>query len=440
MKTLRNLLIVIIYCLLAIGIVSSDSLAANFDWTKYKGTALRFIMHKMPPTDDVLKMIPDFEKKTGIKVDAEVLPEEQFRQKLLIEFASGKSSVDVFLTLPANDGLKYLESGWYEPLEGYLKDPSKTEQGFDFNDFTKGAQEGAKMKGVLICMPQGISTHLVYFRKDLFDKYDVKVPETLEELEAAAKKLTRDTDGDGKTDVYGWANRGKGRVATSTFSMFLLGFGGRFLDANGNPAINSPEAIKALDYYGRLLREYGPPGSTNFNFYEVNSYFSQGKVAMVTAGVSTYNQFNDPKKSAVVGKIGYSLMPDGPGGRHPFSVVWGFSIYSGSKNKDASWLLIQYLTNKEAMRVVWKHGGSRVSTWKDPEVVKSLDPKSLYEIGLESDKVGNPHWNPQATSVTELRDALGNTIVSSILGEDVRKAADKAQAEWVKILEKERRQ
>jgi multiple sugar transport system substrate-binding protein len=92
------------------------------------------------------------------------------------------------------------------------------------------------------------------------------------------------------------------------------------------------------------------------------------------------------------------------------------------------------------MRVVWKHGGSRVSTWKDPEVVKSLDPKSLYEIGLESDKVGNPHWNPQATSVTELRDALGNTIVSSILGEDVRKAADKAQAEWVKILEKERRQ
>jgi multiple sugar transport system substrate-binding protein len=439
MNGLRKMLFVLIFCALATFTIPHDGFTAEFDWTKYRGTTLRFVMHKMPPTETVLKMIPDFEKKTGIKVDAEVLPEEQFRQKVLIEFASGTSTVDVFLTLPANEGLKYLESGWYEPLEPYLRNPSKTERGFDFDDFTKGAQEGAEVKGVLICMPQGISTHMLYFRKDLFDKYDIKVPETLEELEAAAKQLTRDTDGDGKIDVYGWANRGKGRVATSTFSMFLFGFGGRFLDAKGNPVINSPEAIKALDYYGRLLREYGPPGSTNFNFYEVNSSFSQGKVAMVTAGVSTYNQFNDPKKSAVVGKIGYTLLPKGPGGTHPFSVVWGFSIYSGSKNKDASWLLVQYLTNKDAMKIVWKHGGSRVSTWKEPEVVKSLDPKSLYEIGLESNKVGNPHWNPQAISVTELRDTLGNAIVSSILGEDVKKAADKVQAEWVKILEKERK-
>ncbi len=416
--------------------------ADTFDWMKYKGTKLRFVMHKIPPANAVLAMLPDFEKKTGIEVDAEILPEAQFRQKILIQFASGKSDIDVYLTMPANDAVKYYTSGWYEPLGEYLKDPSKTEPGYDYDDFAQAAKEGCTIDGKIIGMPCGFSPAIFYFRKDLFEKYNVEIPQNFDDLEAAAKKLTLDTDGDGKTDIYGWANRGKGRVATSVFSMFLFGYGGRFLDENGNPVINSPEAVKALDLYGRLLRLYGPPGSTNFNFYEVYSLFQQGKVAMCTAGASTHRVFVDPEKSQVWDKVGYTLMPGGPNGRHSFVVVWGFSVYGGSKNKNAAWLLVQYLTDKSGMKTLLKDGGvtvARNSTWKDPDIIPIMKPKELFDLSVETvEKHGNPHWNPPAVSVTELRDALGAAIVASILGEDVKQAADKAQAEWERILKEER--
>ncbi len=68
-----------------------------------------------------------------------------------------------------------------------------------------------------------------------------------------------------------------------------------------------------------------------------------------------------------------------------------------------------------------------------------MKPKELFDLSVETvEKHGNPHWNPPAVSVTELRDALGAAIVASILGEDVKQAADKAQAEWGRILKEER--
>ena len=86
-----------------------------------------------------------------------------------------------------------------------------------------------------------------------------------------------------------------------------------------------------------------------------------------------------------------------------------------------------------------KNTGARNSTWKEPDIASLLNPKRLFDLSIETtDKYGNPNWNPPALSVTELRDALGNAIVASILGEDVKKAADKVQTEWVQILKKER--
>ena len=78
---------------------------------------------------------------------------------------------------------------------------------------------------------------------------------------------------------------------------------------DGKPAISSPEAVKAFDFYGSLLRNYGPPGAVNYHWYECISLFVQGKAAMYTDVSNRIFFFEDPAKSQVVGKVGYALFP-----------------------------------------------------------------------------------------------------------------------------------
>ena len=108
---------------------------------------------------------------------------------------------------------------------------------------------------------------LLHIRKDLFEKYNVKVPTTLEELELVAKKLTIDEDGDGKPEIYGFLSRGRDRLITASFATYLWNHGGSWFkrDARGKRVsnINSKEAIDAFKYYGRLIRTYSPPAALN---------------------------------------------------------------------------------------------------------------------------------------------------------------------------------
>lgn len=82
--------------------------------------------------------LKDFEALTGIKLVAEVYPEDQFRAKTLVELTSGASSIDVFMTMPAQDGLKYVRAGWLQPVDEFLKDPALTAPDFAWTDFLAG--------------------------------------------------------------------------------------------------------------------------------------------------------------------------------------------------------------------------------------------------------------------------------------------------------------
>ncbi|MFA6733049.1 MAG: extracellular solute-binding protein, partial [Sphaerochaeta sp.] len=72
------------------------------------------------PYGELLKTkIPEFEAKTGIKVNYESLQESQLTNKLTTEFATKSSTVDVFMTRPLQEGLMFIKNGWYEGLDKY---------------------------------------------------------------------------------------------------------------------------------------------------------------------------------------------------------------------------------------------------------------------------------------------------------------------------------
>ena len=69
------------------------------------------------------------------------LPEEQFRQRIVVEMTAGNSDIDAFMTLIGNEGTKFLKAGWYEPVKPYLDNPALTAPDFNPADIGQGAWE-----------------------------------------------------------------------------------------------------------------------------------------------------------------------------------------------------------------------------------------------------------------------------------------------------------
>lgn len=411
-------------------VTSSFVLAQSFDWQAYSGTELRILVNQHPWTDAIAEFIPQFEEETGIKVYLDKLPESEFRTKLGIEMQSGSGSVDVFMTQTAQEGLKYGKAGWYEPLGTFVNDPALTAPDYDFADFIPTLIEANTLDGQLVGIPVQYESTTLYYRKDLFEEKGITPPTTLEELEAAAAAFN-----DPDNDFYGFTARGKGAAAVTQFSPILYAFGGDWLDAEGNPSINTEEAVQAFTFYGNLLKNYGPPGATSFSHPEARAVFMQGKAAMYMDASVFVSEIEDPSKSGVVGQVGYALAP---GGKPYVSPAWAISMASSSQNKEAAWYFIQYMTSKEKVKATQlkRVSGGRTSVQADPEVSAAF-PSDWVETFNTSKDIGIPYDRPVVVSVPEVRDVIGNVIVTAIEGGDVQAAADAANAEFAEILQNE---
>ena len=222
---------------------------------------LRVLLANHPYGDLLKAAIPEFEQASGIKVDVEQYQESQLSTKLATEFASGSSTVDVFMTRPLQEAKMFYKNGWYAPLVTY-----------DFSDFPKNALSVVTFGSRTYVVPIVTEWEVLYYRMDLLKKAGVAVPKTLAELEAAASKL--DSAG-----VAGIASRGSAAAAVTQMSSYLYNYGGAYLD-KGRAVFDSKQAIEAIRYYGRLLGSYGPTGVTAMSWDGIMPIFQAGKVAM----------------------------------------------------------------------------------------------------------------------------------------------------------------
>jgi multiple sugar transport system substrate-binding protein len=129
----------------------------------------------------------------------------------------------------------FYKNGWYEPLTGY-----------NFSDYPKNALDVAMFGNKAYLVPLVTEWQVLYYRIDLFKKAGLAVPTNFMELEAAAKKLN-------SSDVAGFASRGKGAAAVTQLSSYVYNYGGLYLD-KGKAVFDSKEAIEAIRFYGRMLK------------------------------------------------------------------------------------------------------------------------------------------------------------------------------------------
>lgn len=208
-----------------------------------------------------LNHIDEFEEKYGIKVEFQQFSNEQASNKIAVSMAAGGTDIDVMMIRPLDETLLFSQNGWLEDLTPYIENNPD----IDYDDFMDACKDVCKgLDGKPVALPIMTESGVVYYNKTLFEKAGItEVPKTMEELYEVAGKLN-----DPDNDICGFACRGAGNPSVTQFSCFLRAFGGDFFDENGVATLNTPEAMEAYEFYGKLLRDYGPDGVLNMGWPE----------------------------------------------------------------------------------------------------------------------------------------------------------------------------
>ncbi len=405
--------------------------AAGFDWKRYNGSELRFMVSVHPWTEWAQKQLPALQAETGIKVNLEILYEDQLRQKLPLTLRSDPGAVDGFFTLPSWDAAAFSRAHWYAPLEPLIKSDA-TAPDWDFGDFFPNILNIHRLNGQLLGIPISTEVQALFFNKAMLDAKSLKAPTTLDALMAAAKSLNNPSG-----SVAGYVTRGDGVQALYTFAPFLFAYGGRWLDDKGKPELASAPFINALKYYSEILRSAGPPNILGMQWKTTYPLFQQERAAMFSDAVNFLAYFRDPKQSKIVDKVGMVAVPAGPAGSHSTVIAWGPAIAASSKKKEATWTAIQWFTSKKNMlaaSIATTLPSSRKSVYSDPAYVKTA-PAGVIDIVQSQVPNAVPNGaNPLVVQVPETRAAIGQAIVAGLRGDDATKVANEAQKQVLAII------
>lgn len=419
--------------------------AAKINWRQVEGETISVAVIPASYFENLIALQPQFEALTGIKLRFEKVPPGQIRQKALLDLSSKTGTFATHAADPMYYPL-YTSNKWVEPLDKYLNDPSLTDPAwFKYDDIVKAWRDADSVDGKPYGIPYDGEVTVQVYRKDLYAAKGLKPAETYEQLVANAKALT-----DPAQRIYGIAMRG---FAGAGQNMYLYpsifrGFGGNWT-AGGNLVVNSPEAVKALEWYVDTLTQYAPPAVRNWNWPDIADAFSQGTVACYLDAHSSAAVITNPEKSKVVGKIAYARWPKGPNGKRVTSIWnWGFPINAAlsDKAKKATWLFITWATSAETQaRTSWRFAGpakrsgiNRTSLWRSAEFAAAMKdagdnfiPAALESLEQDTDV----EWRPRVPQWPAIGDTMATAIQSALVGQKKPKEAlDEAQARIQQIL------
>lgn len=165
-----------------------DPATAKIDWKQFAGTELRLYMLQHMVTQAIEPYLGEFEELTGMKVNLETLPESDYNSKMLIELNSG--SDNPFDICMVSSGSNFASGNWLVDLTQFIENPALTDkEWYNMDDIFPSAINYGTWNGVFHAIPFSAEYQIMYYRKDILDKYGIEVPTTLEELAAACEKV-----------------------------------------------------------------------------------------------------------------------------------------------------------------------------------------------------------------------------------------------------------
>jgi multiple sugar transport system substrate-binding protein len=258
--------------------------------------------------------------------------------------------------------------GVLEPLGPYLGGSTFISEG----DFYPQAIDPFKWDGQLMCIPQNLSSLVVYYNKKLFDEAGLAYPSddwTWDEFLETAKTLTVDSDGDGVTDQFGLGTE----ASIFRLAPFIWQNGGELVDDQQNPTrltIDTPEAREAFQWFVDLQTEHKvAPGAEEEAAEDSESRFQNGRLAMFLnsrRGVPTYREITGfdwdvaalPQNKARAGILHSDA----------------YCMSASADEKEAVWKFIEYANSPEGQTLVVESGRTVPSLVAVAESPAFLDP------------------------------------------------------------------
>jgi multiple sugar transport system substrate-binding protein len=283
--------------------------------------------------------VADFQTANpGITVSVEVSDWDSYWTKLKTLLAAN-TPPDIF-AIDAPYYLDYQSKGTLLDLQPYINaDPTV------FDGIYPQTLQAYQTPDGYFGVPRDFQTIVLFYNKDMFDAAGMPYPDefwTWDDLRAAAQFLTKDNNGDGKTDQYGF-----------TFDMWdmepgwseaIWSYGGDILSADHTQTlIGSPEARQAWQmlYEMTFVDKTVPDANTSGQYG--GDLFLAGVAAMMPMGhwaVPSYAEANF--------KWDVAPMPTGPAGRATSVNSAGFVIAHGSKHPDESWQFLKFVLSQAA--------------------------------------------------------------------------------------------
>jgi multiple sugar transport system substrate-binding protein len=420
--------------LAAPALVEKVGAQSAFDWRRFRGQSIEVSLTRSPRSENMERGHREFEELTGIRVGAEAIPEQQHRQKVAIEYSSGRPSFDaVTISLHVQKRLAH-RGRWLSDLRPMLADRNLTAPDYDWDGLSEGGRRYVtQADGTIDSLPLNIDFWILFWNKQLFQERGLGYPNTMDELLTAARALT-----DRNRGTFGFVGRGLRNANLPVFTSWLLGMDRETVDRDGRLTTDSAEAVWAGELYQRLLRETAPPGVVGFNWNECQTSFMQGRVGMWLDGVGFAPPLLDRTRSRVAEHVGFGVVPRGPRAHH--SAIFGDSVgvSRASQKQGPAYYYAQFMTMRPMMQRLLASGGGtppRDALYRDSAAMAASPfGREWFETVLRSQQIGRPGL-PEIVPVTEFRDTIGIALTNTIGGADVATELRRATEAFRPVLE-----
>lgn len=365
-------------------------------------------------------MIDEFEKQNeNIEVELISPPFDQADNKIRTMFGA-KEDIDVVEARDLNVA-EFVNNGYLEPLSSYL-------DGWDEGStMTDTAKNVGMVDGELYFISNGLYQRQLFYRADWLEEAGIAVPTTYEELVEASVALT-----DPSKNRFGFSFRG-GPGANAVPDAMILAYNGTNVDLsdamflkNGDSVYSSDAAKEALQLYVKLFKEGSPPDSISWGFSEQVQAFTSGVTAFLLQDPDVINTLSESMEE---GTWATAPMPKGPEGKALISAGGaGWAIASHSKNKEAAWKLIEFLSSNE-QNTEWSKGYGTIpihSTAVEDEYFQSGPYKTLIDMTADTESFlnykppfeypANGRWSTYAMETGQAL-LLGNKSVDETLAD-----------------------
>jgi len=402
---------------------------AAADEKPYAGTELVLASMTDQYVTAFRELIPKFEEETGIKVTMDELGYVDLYQKLTADFVGETANYDL-MTVDIVWSGEYAANGYTVPLDEFME---RDKDELELDDIMPVSWTLGEYEGQHWAYPLAGYANVLNYRKDVLEEAGVEPPKTQQELLALAQQLT-----DADKEFYGVALLGaKGPAVAQDYMAWVQQHGGTILDEEGKPALNTPENVEILEFFGSLF-EYAPPGATDYWWDQRETAFRNGNVARMEGWSIARAGYEDPEISSIVGKVDVAVAPvtEGMEPKYGFG-GWGIGINADSspEEQEASWEFIKWLSSPDVQKEWVRNDGApiRRSTLTDPELVAEYP---WFPIMLESFEQGDGDYRPRIPQYSIIQDALGTAVNGYLVGEmGAQEALDQAQAQVEAAME-----